>query len=168
VIDGYRVVLRPPMVRVRSFAVTPTSASLESGQPAGLPGLVAAALLWGIPVALLAAMLQGLVALFFDVGVLYPVIGCVLGSAVRIRSPRLNGRLRRLLAIALTYLAIALSPLIPFGRAVAFDPIRMRHTAVGLVLAFVPLMAKTGLVGLLNLALFLSGLRYAWVRSCRP
>jgi hypothetical protein len=69
--------------------------------------------------------------------------------------------------MVLTYFAIALSPLIPYGHAVAFDPTRMRNTAVGLVLAFVPLMAKTGLVGLLNLSLFLSGLRQAWVQSGR-
>jgi hypothetical protein len=96
---------------------------------------VGGALLRGIPAALLAAL--GLVALAFDIGVLYPVIGYVVGSLVRSGSPGLQGRRRQALALVLTYFGIALSPLIPFLHAVGFDLTRMRNTAVGLVLAFV-------------------------------
>ena len=117
-----------------------------------------------IPVALLAALAQGLVALIFDVGMLYPVIGYWIGATVR-TSSGLEGRRRQALAILLTYFAIALSPLIPYGRSVGFDPTRMRHTTVGLILGFVPLMAKAGWVGILNLGLLLFGLRYAWIQS---
>jgi hypothetical protein len=116
----------------------------------------------------LAALGQGLVALFFDVGLLYPVIGYLIGSVIRKRSPGFNGSLGQVLAVVLTYVAVALSPLIPYGREVGFDPTRMRNTSVGLVLGFIPLMAKTGLVGALNLGLLLFGLRQAWVQSrCR-
>jgi len=143
--------------------VSLNSAPLQSDDLSGYRGAVGDAFLFGIPAALLAALGQGLVALFFDVGLLYPVIGYLIGSVIRKRSSRFKGS--QVLAVVLTYFAVALSPIIPYGREVGFDPTRMRNTSVGLVLGFVPLMAKTGLVGALNLGLLLIGLRQAWVQS---
>ena len=147
--------------------MTPDPTPLNSVQPSEHGSALAGALLWGIPAALLAALVQGVVALRFDVGVLYPAIGHLIGSLVHIKSPGLQERRRQTVAVLLTYLAVALSPSIPFGHAVGFDPTRMRDSAVGLVLTFVPLMAKSGLVGLLNVGLLLLSLRQAWIRSGR-
>jgi hypothetical protein len=144
--------------------VSPNSISPDDpAQSAGYAGSVVRALLWGIPVTLLAAIGQGLVALRFEVGLLYVVIGCYIGSVIRTRSPRLPVRSRQVLAMILTYLAVVLSPLVFFVHTVGFDLIRMRNITIGLVLGFVPVVAKTGVVGILNLGLLLYGLRLAWV-----
>ena len=63
----------------------------------------------GIPAAVLAALLQGSIALVFDVGILYPLIGYVIGSIVRNASFGLRGRRHSVLAILLTYFAVAFS-----------------------------------------------------------
>lgn len=145
----------------------PNGAVGETSQPSGT-GDPVRGVLRAIVVTLLATVVQGLVALNFDVGILYPVMGYLIGSTVRIRSAVLPVRRRQAVAFLLTYIAVALSPLIPYGRAVGFDPIRMRNTAFGLVLAFVPMMAKTGLVGIINIGLALFGVHQAWVQSGKP
>ncbi len=124
-----------------------------------------AALCWGIPTAIIAWAFQGIVAIFFDLGLLYPLIGYTLGSTLRTKSPGLHIAQRQTIAMALTYLAVALSPLIPFGNAIGFEPIRMRNAAIGAVISFVPLMISAGVVGVLNTGLLFLGLRQAWGQS---
>lgn len=121
--------------------------SMDKGtRPDGgrFPGSFGLALCWGIPLALIASVCQGLVGVFLDLGLLYPAIGYTLGRILRVTSPVLPCSQRQVIAVLLTYLAIALSPLIPFGNASGFEPRRMRNAALGLVIAFVPLMMKAG------------------------
>ncbi|HEV2688385.1 MAG TPA: hypothetical protein VGV35_07515 [Bryobacteraceae bacterium] len=145
--------------------MTPSSIPLESSWHRGTIALVLNALLWGVPAALLAALAQGVVALRFDFGILYLVIGIAIGRLLSLRAPRLDTRWRQGLAVVLTYLAIALSPIVPFINAVGFDPVRIGNAAVGLILAFLPEMSKLGFIGILNIALLLIGVRNAWIQS---
>jgi hypothetical protein len=80
---------------------------------------------------------QGVVAIVLDHGILYPLMGCLIGCNARVNFVNWPPAKRQVMALVLTYLAIALSPLIPFGRAIHFDPARMGHAAVGLVFVFV-------------------------------
>jgi hypothetical protein len=105
---------------------------------------------------------QGLVALRLEVGLLYPLMGYAVGSILQKKAAHVSPPVRQRSAVVFAYLAIALSPLIPFGNAVGFEPVRMRNTAVGLVLVFVPQMLKTGGIGLVNTALLILALRQAW------
>jgi len=61
------------------------------------------------------------VGIFVDLGLIYPLMGSFIGSVLPKDPASLPTRSRQRLALALTYFAIAFSPLIAFGNAIGFE-----------------------------------------------
>ena len=67
-------------------------------------GTLTQILLRAVPAALALSLLQGIVAIKFDLGVLYPLIGLWIGAIVYNHGSGLKHSNRQHLAVALTYL----------------------------------------------------------------
>jgi hypothetical protein len=122
---------------------------------------------WPVPILVtaLAWLAIGVLGIWFDLGLSYPIAAGIIGSTTRVSFPSADPLSRQLRAAGLAYLAIAFSPLIAFALFVQFDPVRVRNAAVGAAFAFVPIMWKQGVIGIVNVGLLVIALASAWMRS---